>query len=94
MKFITVRDFRTSPAKIWKELPVEQEMIITNNGKPIALMTPISDSDLEETLASVRKAKAESALITLQLDSFRNGLSEMSMDDINNEISEYRESKN
>ena len=93
MKFITVRDFRTSPAKIWSELPVEQEMVITNNGKPIALMTPISDTDLENTLASVRKARAESALQSLQLDSYRNGLSEMSLDEINSEISDYRKSK-
>ena len=40
MKFITVRDFRTYPKKIWKELLDIQEMIVTNNGKPIALLTP------------------------------------------------------
>ena len=50
MKFITVRDLRTSPAQVWKDLPEEQEMVITNNGKPIALLTPISDRNLEETL--------------------------------------------
>jgi antitoxin (DNA-binding transcriptional repressor) of toxin-antitoxin stability system len=38
MKFITVRDIRSSPAAIWKRLPEEQEMVITNNGKPIALL--------------------------------------------------------
>ncbi len=26
MKFITAREFRTSPAKIWRELSTEQEM--------------------------------------------------------------------
>ena len=46
MKFITVRDIRTSPAEIWKQLPEEQEMVITNNGRPIALLTPLSDDTL------------------------------------------------
>ena len=31
MKFVTVRDFRSSPAGIWKKLPSERELIITNN---------------------------------------------------------------
>jgi hypothetical protein len=41
MKFVSVRDFRASSANIWKTLPEEQEMVIANNGKPIALLTPI-----------------------------------------------------
>ncbi len=54
MKFVTVRDIRTTPAKIWKSLPEEQELILTNNGKPIALITPIGENDLEQTLSAVR----------------------------------------
>jgi len=49
MKFITVKDIRTTPAQIWKQLPEEHEMMITNNGKPIALLTPLSDANLEDT---------------------------------------------
>ena len=52
MRFITVRDLRTSPAKIWKTLPEEKEMVITNNGRPIALLTPITDGNFEETIVS------------------------------------------
>ncbi len=90
MKFITVRDIRTSPAQIWKQLPEEQEMVITNNGKPIALLTPLSDVDIEGTLKAVRKARALNALKRMQEVSMRNGNSLLSDEEIQNEISESR----
>jgi antitoxin (DNA-binding transcriptional repressor) of toxin-antitoxin stability system len=54
MKFVSVQDFSTSSAYIWNTLPEEQEMVLTNNGKPVALLTPLSDSNFENTLASIR----------------------------------------
>ncbi len=93
MKFITVRDLRTSPAKIWKDLPEEQEMIITNNGKPIALMTPLDDSDIEETISAVRKARAMNAVRQMQMQSLKNGNADMSADDIEKEITALRSAK-
>jgi len=86
MKFVTVRDFRTSSANIWKTLPTEQEMVITNNGKPIALLTPLSDRNLEETLSAVRRAKAINAVKLIQQDSIKNGTNEMALDEINSVI--------
>ncbi|MDR0290817.1 MAG: type II toxin-antitoxin system Phd/YefM family antitoxin [Treponema sp.] len=86
MKFVTVRDFRTSPASIWKRLPVEREMVITNNGKPIALLTPLSDETLEETLAAVRQAKAIAAVKLIQQQSIENGTDKMTLKEINRVI--------
>lgn len=90
MKFVTVRDLRTTPAKVWKSLPEEQELILTNNGKPIALITPLGESDLEETLSAVRKARAQSAIQQMQLSSIQNGLSQMSIEEIEMEITSSR----
>jgi len=90
MKFITVRDLRTSPARIWKELPTEQEMIITNNGKPIALLTPVGDTNLEETLSAVRRARAIQSVKKMQQTSMRRGTSELSASEIQAEIDQTR----
>lgn len=90
MKFVTVRDLRTTPAQVWKSLPEEQELILTNNGKPIALITPLGESDLEETLSAVRKARAQTAIQQMQLASIQNGLSQMSIEDIEAEVSASR----
>ena len=94
MKFVTVRDFRTSPASIWKRLPKEQEMVITNNGKPIALLTPLSDETLEDTLSAVRTAKAINAVKLMQQQSILNGTDKMTMEEIDKEIRKARKERN
>jgi prevent-host-death family protein len=93
MKFITVRDLRTTPAQVWKALPEEQEIVITNNGKPIALLTPLTDTDLEDTLASVRRARAINAVKNMQAAAVAADISGMTMEDIDQEIRAYRKSK-
>ena len=93
MKFISVRDLRTSPAQIWKQLPNEQEMIITNNGRPIALLTPISDGTLEETIAAMRKARAINAVKQMQLAALKSGNDSLTEAEIENEIREARKSR-
>jgi antitoxin (DNA-binding transcriptional repressor) of toxin-antitoxin stability system len=93
MKFITVRDFRTSPGNIWKTLPKEQEMIITNNGKPVALLTPLSDKTLEDTLSSIRRARAVNAVKLIQQQSVKNGTNTMTLEKINYEIKMARKKR-
>jgi antitoxin (DNA-binding transcriptional repressor) of toxin-antitoxin stability system len=93
MKFVTVRDFRTSSANIWKTLSQEQEMIITNNGKPIALLTPLSDRNLEETLSAIRRAKAINAVKLIQQESIKNGTEKMTLNEINYEITMSRKER-
>ena len=93
MKFISVRDLRTSPAKVWKDLPEEKEMVITNNGRPIALLTPISDENLEETVKTLRQAKAINALKNMQYHSVMNRKNRISSEEIDEEIRDSRKSR-
>ncbi|MDR1908412.1 MAG: type II toxin-antitoxin system Phd/YefM family antitoxin [Spirochaetaceae bacterium] len=90
MKFISVRDFRTSSANIWKTLPEEQEMVITNNGKPVALLTPLSDKTLENTLSTIRQVKAINAVKLIQQESLRKGMNKTTMEEIDEEIKRIR----
>ena len=93
MKFVTVREFRSSSASIWKILPKEQEMVITNNGKPVALLTPLSDETLEDTLSSIRRAKAINAVKLIQQQSVKNGTDKMTLEEINSVIKEARKER-
>ena len=95
MRFITVRDFRNSSASIWRDLPNEKEMIITNNGKPIALLAPLSDKTLEDTLSAFRRAKAINAVKQMQEISISLGNDKLTLDEINTIIKDTRKkSKN
>ena len=93
MKFITVRDFRTYPKKIWEELKMVQEMIITNNGKPIALLTPLIEADMEGTIKAMRQAKAKVSVEKMRSISIRKGNNRMASKDIDKQIGETRKGK-
>jgi antitoxin (DNA-binding transcriptional repressor) of toxin-antitoxin stability system len=65
-------------------------MVITNNGKPIALLTPIGETNLEETLSAVRRARAIQSVRKLQQTSMRHGTAELSESEIREEIDRAR----
>lgn len=58
MNFYTVRELRTTPRSLWENLKTEGHVVITNNGKPAALMLNIAEGQLEETIKAVRQALA------------------------------------
>lgn len=58
MNFYSVRDLRTTPKSLWDNLATDGEVVITNNGKPTAVLFDIADGSLEETIKAVRQAKA------------------------------------
>jgi len=58
MDFLSVREFRSSSRNIWEKLSQDGKMVITNNGKPTALLMDISNEDLEETLLTLQQVKA------------------------------------
>ena len=65
-------------------------MVVTNNGKPVALLTPLNDTDLEGALRAVRRVRAMQAWAALQDKSVRTGTSSMSPEDIDAEIKAAR----
>lgn len=93
MNFYTVRDLRTHPREVWEKLADGNEVIITNNGKPSALMIEIDDENFEDVLAELRQVKAMRAVNKLRLSSIQKGKSEMSLAEIDAEISKARREK-
>jgi len=93
MKFISVRDLRSKSAQVWKQLPQEREMIITSNGRPIAIIAAISDSNVEESLSAFRQARAVEAVASLQHRSVEMGKDKITMDEIDAEIKAVRKKR-
>ena len=90
MKFLSVRDLKTKSSKIWKDLPEQKEMVVTSNGRPIALLSSINENNLEQVLTAFRRARATNALASIQYDSIQKGTDMISMDEINTEIEVIR----
>ena len=90
MRFIAVRDFRMKSAKIWQELTREKEMVITSNGKPIAILSSVSETNLEESLDAFRRARAIRAVAEIQKRSVEQGTDKVTPEVIEEEIQSVR----
>ena len=90
MKFISIRELKTRSAKIWKDLPSQQEMVLTSNGRPIALLATINDDNLEQVLTAFRIARATNTVASIQYESELRGTHKMTMEEINSEIKAAR----
>jgi len=91
MNFYTARDLRTMPKNIWDKLSEDGEVIITNNGKPTALMLNISETNFDEVVKAVRQAKAMIAFNNMRAKAAKQGY--MSDEEIEAEIAAYRKEK-
>ena len=90
MKFVTVRDLRGRPTKVWKDLKTEKDLVLTSNGKPMAILTSIDESTLEDRLAALRRARLSEAVREIQSDSARRFPRGMTLREINAVIKDVR----
>ena len=88
MQFVTVRDFRNSSGSIWEKLNQEGELVVTNNGKPAAILLDIKNSDVEQTLRDVRRSKLLRLLTDARAEAAERGF--MSNEEIVAEIKAAR----
>ena len=86
MQFVSVRELRNHSAAIWKTLAEVQDLVVTSNGKPIALLSATSDETLEESLGAVRRARAQNAVAAMQQASLGAGTDRLSMEEVDAEI--------
>lgn len=90
MKFLSVRDLKTKSSQVWKELPDQKDMVITSNGRPIAILSSIKEDNLEEVLSAFRQARAMQAVTSIQYESTRKGTDKITLKEIDQEITSVR----
>ena len=93
MKFLSVRDLRGKSSEVWRELPEQKEMVITNNGRPIAIFSSINEENLEQVLSAFRRARAMEAVAAIQYETMMQGTSKITMDEIDAEIQAVRKQR-
>jgi antitoxin (DNA-binding transcriptional repressor) of toxin-antitoxin stability system len=90
MRFVSVRDLRGKSAEIWKDLAGEREMVITSNGRPVAILAAVNEATLEESLSAFRQSRAVDAVSRLQRASASHGTDTLCLEDIEAEIKTIR----
>ena len=92
MRFISVRELNTKPKEIWSKIK-DEEVVVTWNGKPIALLTGVTEDTLEKTIRTIRRSKALIALEEMQKKSIEAGLDKLTDSQIESEIQAVRKSR-
>ncbi|MDY6950231.1 MAG: type II toxin-antitoxin system Phd/YefM family antitoxin [Thermodesulfobacteriota bacterium] len=90
MKLLSVRDLKTKSSQVWKDLPDQKEMVITSNGRPIAILSSVNENNLEQVLKAFRQACAIEALTSIQYESVRKGTDKITLKEMSNEIDTIR----
>jgi hypothetical protein len=90
MEFLSVRELSKSPKFAFDKLSADGKAVITNNGQPQAIMIKVDASSFESTLSMLQKLEFMQTVTDMQLESFRNGNSNMTLDEINAEIQAAR----
>ena len=93
MRFVSVRELRGRSADVWRTLADEKDLVVTSNGKPIAVLSATSEEHLEESLQAARRARAQAAVAAIQQASLNAGTDRLSPDEINAEIQAVRRSR-
>ena len=73
MNFYSIKDLRVDTKNICENIRQNGEAVITNNGKPTALMLDISDNNFEEVIRAIRQAKAMIAFNSMRATAMQNG---------------------
>ena len=90
MRFVSVSELCEQSAVFWKTLAKEKDLVVTSNGKPVALLSAMSDENLEESLRTVRRSRARAAATAMQQASVKAATDRLSLEDINAEIDAIR----
>jgi antitoxin (DNA-binding transcriptional repressor) of toxin-antitoxin stability system len=90
MKFISIRDLRNNTAGLRRDLQADREIVVTANGRPIAVMTRVGPDNVEEEILAIRRARARAALSRIRVRAKAEGLDRLSMDQIDAIVAQAR----
>lgn len=93
MKFLSIREFRGNTAAVRKELDTEREIVLTANGKPFAMLTPVEPDSVEEEVLAIRQARARLAIDRVREHARATGLEGMTMQQVDALIAKTRRAR-
>jgi hypothetical protein len=90
---ISVSDLKKKPARQWLKSASKGDLVITSNGQPVAILMRVAAASVESTRALVRSVRALQSQSALQHAAIASGAAELSMTDIDAEITAARRAR-
>lgn len=85
MKYVSIRELRNRPGRVWSTLSKE-DVVLTANGKPMGVLVGVDETRLDDTVEAIRRAKAVLAVSRIRRKAAQTGTDRISMEEINREI--------
>jgi prevent-host-death family protein len=89
MRYVSVRELRNRPGRLWSTLS-EDDVVLTSNGKPMGVLVGVDETRLADTVEAIRRARAILAVSRIRKKAAETGLDRLSVGEINREIHKVR----
>lgn len=93
MRFMSVREFRVNTGRVRRDLDRDEEVVLTANGHPFAIVSAVRPEVFDKELEAIRRARAKVALERVRESAARAGTAEMSMPEVDKVIADVRRGK-
>lgn len=93
MDYITVRELRSESGQVWDRVEAGEEIVITRNGKPFALLLHTPPGEVEDALRAWRAARFGVVLDRVHAHSRAKGLDRITAKEIEAEIAAVRKKR-
>lgn len=90
MDYVTVRELRSESGKVWERVEAGEEIVVTRNGKPFALLLHAEPGEVEAALRAYRAARLGMALDRIHEHVKAHGLDSITDEEIDAEIAAVR----
>jgi len=93
MKLIAIQDLK-QPRQLKERLLAEKEILLTSDGRPVAVLMNLDASEDPETMVqSIRDSRSRLALSRVREAAARSGSARLSLAEINREIAATRKAR-
>jgi len=93
MDYVTVRELRAESGKVWDRVEAGEEIVITRNGKPFALLLHTKPSEVEAALRAYRASRFGIVLDRIHTHVKMHGLDRITDKEIEAEIAAARKER-
>lgn len=93
MKFMSVREFRMETGRMRRSLDCDEEVVLTANGRPFAIVSAVRPEAFDKELRAIRSARGKVALERVRESAARAGTADMTMAEIDTVVAGARRGK-
>ena len=93
MKFMSTREFRVNTGQMRRGLDRDEEVVLTANGRPFAIVSAVSPDVFDQELRAIRSARAKVALDRIRESAAQAGTADLSVAEVDAVVAETRRTK-